>query len=257
MNNDILKKKYIEDKSENRKGLHIFRMIYFNNLFIKNMYVKNNIYLNNLVKNGYCVIENVLDEYTFNNLEKKVYNSLNSNNNDKYIINNKKIVNLFNLINNIKKDQYSFKLNIQKYNNEYDEQRNLHSDSLFPKIKCWLYINDIDNDNGSFKYVEKSTNISNNKMLKFYYNISNLDKNDPKFKNHTEYGINGKFGSPRVYINDSEKENEILEKMDLQKPTSMNYKKNTLVIANTFGFHKRGFCKMDNQRLMLEYILDI
>lgn len=198
---------------------------------------------------GYCVIKNILNNDLFKNIE----NDIITNNKKKIIIKDKKFINIINTLKG-NNNSYMLSLNLQEYNSEYDEQRNLHSDSPYPKFKCWIYINDINENNGAFQYVEYSNKITD-KMLDFYYNFSNLQRTDPNFINHTEHGKNGKIGSPRLFINNINNENLILKEMNLKPPISLNYPKNTLIIANTFGFHKRGFCKEKNRRIMLELLL--
>ena len=250
--NILEKKKFIDNYQQNNNGLHIYRIIKFNENFTNSLKnITNYKYVKDILDNGFSIIENILDPITFTRISDDIL----YNNKKKFNINCLNFVNTINILTNQNNKSYSLNLNHIQYNSSYDEQRNLHSDSPYPQLKCWIYINDISDNNGSFKYV-KHSNIVSEELLQFYYNFSILKRDDPNFINHTENGKAGKIGSPRIFINNIYNENKILKKLNLEEPTSLNYKKNTLVIANTFGLHKRGFCEKNNERLMLELVIN-
>ncbi len=105
-----------------------------------------------------------------------------------------------------------------------DPQRTLHSDTFHPTMKAWLFLDDVSDRNGPFTYVAGSHRLSF-KRLKWEYSNSvegSLLAN--------RYAARG---SLRVSDDD-------LESMGLEQPTVFNVPANTLIIANTNGFHRRG-----------------
>jgi len=109
-----------------------------------------------------------------------------------------------------------------------DEQKVLHSDIFSPAIKFWYFPDEVKLEYGPFNYVKNSVDLTE-PLLDFYYDQSNmiaLDKWDRKRdRSHPE-------GSMRIW-------DEELEQVGLER-TPVAVKANTLVIANVGGFHARG-----------------
>jgi len=107
---------------------------------------------------------------------------------------------------------------------KHDPQKHLHSDTFHPTMKYWFFLQDVGEEMAPFTYVEGSNRLTW-KRIKWEYKKS--------ISIHTEKALYSRRGSFRV------EENE-LEALGLPAPKSVCVSKNTLVIVNTFGFHRRG-----------------
>lgn len=105
-----------------------------------------------------------------------------------------------------------------------DPQKILHADTFQPTMKAWLFLEDVAMDQGPFTYVPGSNRLTW-KRLKWEYKKS-IDACS------REDGYSEK-GSLR--IDDAE-----LPLLDLPPARGFAVKANTLVIADTCGFHRRG-----------------
>ncbi len=118
---------------------------------------------------------------------------------------------------------------IQTIKNHYidgppDPQKNLHSDTFHPTTKSWFFFDDVSERNGPFTYVPGSHRLTL-KRLAWEYRKSISVSNDGD-----RYSANGSF---RITDADA-------KAMDLAPPKAFAVAANTLVIANTHGFHCRG-----------------
>ena len=126
---------------------------------------------------------------------------------------------------------------IQAIKNNYvqgadDPQKHLHSDTFHPTMKYWFFLQDVEHGMAPFTYVESSNRLTW-KRLKWEYKKSiSMDSES------INYSKNGSF---RI------KEEE-LEALGLPLPKEVCVAKNTLVIVNTFGFHRRGEAKEKSTR---------
>lgn len=116
-----------------------------------------------------------------------------------------------------------------------DPQKTLHSDTFHPTMKCWFFIDDVTLENGPFNYVPGSHKLTW-KYLKWHYRMSLSAKNATK--------VMHKKGSFRFTEND-------LKELGLPEPHAFTVKNNTLLIANTFGIHRRGDSLKKSTRLAL------
>lgn len=100
-----------------------------------------------------------------------------------------------------------------------DANSHWHVDTYHNTNKAWIYLTDVNLDNGPFNYIEGSNQFSFNRLLWEYVNSiqSFYQKNTPPF-----FAKKDKFNS--------------LEKKKIQ----FTCKKNSFLIANTHGFHRRG-----------------
>ncbi len=105
-----------------------------------------------------------------------------------------------------------------------DPQKALHSDTFHPTMKAWFFLDDVAEDGGPFTYVPGSNRFTR-KRLAWEYRRSLAAKSDPD--GYSERG------SLRVDPDD-------LKALDLPNPVALSVRKNTLVVANTCGFHCRG-----------------
>ncbi|MBX2885808.1 MAG: phytanoyl-CoA dioxygenase family protein [Granulosicoccus sp.] len=105
-----------------------------------------------------------------------------------------------------------------------DPQKNLHSDTFHPTMKSWYFLDDVDESNGPFTYVPGSGRLSLAR-LKWEYR-----KSIECSRGGDRYSANGSF---RITDADA-------AEMQLQPAKAFKVNANTLVIANTHGFHCRG-----------------
>jgi len=105
-----------------------------------------------------------------------------------------------------------------------DPQKSLHSDTFHPTMKYWFFLQDVGHNMAPFTYVEGSNKLTL-KRLKWEYKKS--------IGIHREQAAYAKNGSFRI-------EEHELKALNLPPATEVCVSKNTLVIVNTFGFHRRG-----------------
>ncbi|HBR97110.1 MAG TPA: phytanoyl-CoA dioxygenase [Gammaproteobacteria bacterium] len=105
-----------------------------------------------------------------------------------------------------------------------DPQKTLHSDTFHPTMKSWFFLDAVDERNGPFTYVPGSHRLSLARLRwEYRKSIAVSQGGDPYSRN----------GSLRATLAD-------LEAMQLPAPCALKVPSNTLVIANTHGFHCRG-----------------
>lgn len=111
-----------------------------------------------------------------------------------------------------------------------DPETDLHTDTFFNTHKAWLYMNDVDIENGPFVFVPKTHNIFLNGRLEKERMFS-ID-------------INSK-GSRRIKY----------EELENLKLTEKIYtcKENTLLLANTLGYHRRMRGEFGFDRLTIAF----
>lgn len=105
-----------------------------------------------------------------------------------------------------------------------DPQKNLHSDTFHPTMKSWYFLDDCNADNGPFTYLPGSQRLSMSRLKWEYRKSITISENGDK------YSSNGSFRATP----------EDLVSMGMGKPVGLCVPANTLVIANTHGFHRRG-----------------
>lgn len=105
-----------------------------------------------------------------------------------------------------------------------DPQKNLHADTFHPTIKAWLFLHEVKQGEGPFTYVPGSHRLSRGRLRWEHQQSQRAGK--------LRDGYSEK-GSLRI----SEAE---LTACGLAAPVSLAVQPNTLVIADTRGFHRRG-----------------
>ena len=114
-----------------------------------------------------------------------------------------------------------------------DPQRHLHSDTFHATMKAWLFLDEVGDHNGPFTYVAGSHKLTW-KRLKWEYHKS--------VEGSSQANSYGSRGSLRVADNE-------LEAMGMPAPGLFKVPANTLVIADTHGFHRRGAASEKSNRL--------
>jgi len=105
-----------------------------------------------------------------------------------------------------------------------DPQKNLHSDTFHPTMKSWYFLDDCNSDNGPFTYLPGSQRLTLARLKWEYKKSITISQQGDK------YSSNGSFRATP----------EDLLSMGMGKPIGLSVPANTLVIANTHGFHRRG-----------------
>lgn len=105
-----------------------------------------------------------------------------------------------------------------------DPQTALHADTFHPTVKSWLFITDVAEDEGPFVYVAGSHRMSSERLAwektRSIQASSRLDRLSSR-------------GSLRI-------QPEELSALGLPEPRAFAVPANTLVVADTSGFHARG-----------------
>lgn len=112
---------------------------------------------------------------------------------------------------------------LAKASGNKDPQSDLHSDTFHATAKAWLFLNDVGEDDGPFCYVKGSHKMTQQRLAWEKVISTSIDSVDNAYSRR---------GSMRVSP-------EQLQGMGYPQPTKMVVKANTLVVANTHGFHAR------------------
>jgi hypothetical protein len=114
-----------------------------------------------------------------------------------------------------------------------DPQCDLHSDTFHATAKAWLFLTDVDEDDGPFCYVAGSHEISKARYAWEKSVSTTLDSIENTYSRR---------GSLRLA-------QEQLSALGYPQPTRMVVKANTLIIADTHGFHARCASVKDTTRI--------
>ena len=254
--------KFIDNKPLNQDGLHIYRTILSNRIYLNRKQTTNQ-NVTTFTQTGFLVIEDFLTKKEFDNLENLFVTKIKPRKTNNYItrvdgrqflkrnISFEKLIKDCCKINNFLFEQPRVEF-WNLIHEENDPQGKFHSDTFQPTCKFWLFLEDIDETKGPFNYVPNSHLLSETR-LKWDYENSTMNKDTDIWKKRIQAG--GKPGSFRVHENSTtEEEEQTIKKMGFQAIPIVG-KKNTLVVANTFGFHKRGTATAGTHRetLSIEY----
>ncbi len=105
-----------------------------------------------------------------------------------------------------------------------DPQTALHADTFHPTVKAWLFLTDVAADAGPFTYVPGS-HVLTPERLAWEHRMSLAARQSPN--------VEIRQGSFRITA-------EELAALNLGPPQVFAVPANTLVVADTFGFHARG-----------------
>lgn len=116
-----------------------------------------------------------------------------------------------------------------------DPQKDFHADTFHPTMKAWLFLDDVDDVNGPFNYVSGSHRLSWAR-LKWEY------------QNSIEGSRLGNTYARRGSLRISEAQ---LRSNGFGPPKAFKVPANTLVMADTFGFHRRGEARSNSSRMAI------
>lgn len=115
-----------------------------------------------------------------------------------------------------------------------DPQVRPHADTFHSSMKAWLFLEDVEPGNGAFSYVRGSHRLTPERLAWHHEVANSLEHRDRLTRR-------GSFrASP-----------EELAQMGLPAPEELAVKANTLVVADTYGFHARGPSGPDLSRVEL------
>jgi len=262
INNIYSNSKFIDRENLNKAGLHVYRTILSNRIYLarKNPINKE---ANKFLETGFLIIEDFLDAKEFENLRNLFVQKIKPKKNSHYITRvdgtnflrrNRKLETLIKDCARV--NNFSFgDPRVEFWNlihEKNDPQSKFHSDTFQPTCKFWLSLEDIDYSKGPFVYVPNSHLLSETR-LQWDYENSIMKKDSKMWKKRIQVG--GKPGSFRVHENSTiDEELKTVMAMGF-KTMPIVGKKNTLIAANTFGFHKRGLAvpKASRETLAIEY----
>jgi len=116
-----------------------------------------------------------------------------------------------------------------------DPQKDLHSDTFHPTMKAWYFLDDVPLETGPFNYAPGSHRLTL-KRLKWEYRRSiGIQQLENTYSRR---------GSMRASDRD-------IADMGYRPRQAISVKKNTLVVADTHGFHCRGQARRHARRLEL------
>ncbi|MCR0981984.1 phytanoyl-CoA dioxygenase family protein [Roseomonas populi] len=117
---------------------------------------------------------------------------------------------------------------------EDDPQTELHSDTFYPSMKAWLYLHDVPVEDGPFVYVPGSHRATPRRL--WWERASSLS--------WREGNGHHRRGSLRI-------SGEMLRRLGYGPPVTYAVPANTLVVADTYGFHARGPSSRPSTRVAL------
>jgi len=114
-----------------------------------------------------------------------------------------------------------------------DPQTALHADTFHPTVKAWLFLTDVAEDEGPFVYVPGSHRMTRERLAW---------EKDRSVRASKELDRLSSRGSLRV-------RREELSELGLPEPRTFAVPANTLVVADTSGFHARGLSARPSRRI--------
>jgi hypothetical protein len=114
-----------------------------------------------------------------------------------------------------------------------DPQTRLHADTFHPTVKAWFFLTDTGDDEGPFIYVPGSHRPTRRRLAW---------ERRRSIAAHGDRDFQSARGSPRVSIED-------LRRLGLGEPRVLTVPENTLIVADTMGFHARGISTRQSTRV--------
>ena len=116
-----------------------------------------------------------------------------------------------------------------------DLQKELHRDTFFRALKYWYFLRPVTPEDGPFEYVPGSHRLDPSRLR--WEQVTA----DAAIRHRRQPDVSGSF---RIHP-------EALADLGLPQPVSLHCRANTLVLADVFGFHRRGAALPGRQRLAL------
>lgn len=117
-----------------------------------------------------------------------------------------------------------------------DPQTSFHSDTFYSSAKAWLFLTDVDDSTGPFMYVPGSHKVDEKRLS--WEDYKSIQISEGKADELS------KRGSFRIHPDE-------LKQFGFAEPIKFNVKANTLLIADTFGFHARAEATKPSTRIEL------
>ena len=105
-----------------------------------------------------------------------------------------------------------------------DPQRDLHTDTFHPTVKAWLFLTDVTPDAMPFVYVRGSHRLTEERL---------------DWERRMSIRASEDAGQPETRLVRAVSRDELSD-LGLPQPERISAPANTLVVADTFGFHSRG-----------------
>jgi len=105
-----------------------------------------------------------------------------------------------------------------------DPQRDLHTDTFHPTVKAWLFLTDVTPEAMPFVYVPGSHRLTPQRL---------------EWERRMSIRASERAGQPETQLVRAVSRDELSE-LALPQPELISAPANTLVVADTFGFHARG-----------------
>ncbi|NNF77232.1 MAG: hypothetical protein HKN05_04310 [Rhizobiales bacterium] len=118
-----------------------------------------------------------------------------------------------------------------------DIQKDFHRDTFFSSMKFWYFIDEVTEENGPFMYVPGSHKLT----AKRIHWENRMAQAASDRKRETGRAGGGSFRISETHI----------AELGLPAPTSLTVPGNTMVIADTLGFHRRGDAVPGSRRLSI------
>jgi len=118
-----------------------------------------------------------------------------------------------------------------------DPQTRVHADTFHPTLKAFYFLEDVRLEDGPFCYVRGSHRLTPGRLA--------WEQAESLRRAASEDVLTAR-GSPRAAPAD-------LEAMGFAPPAPLDCRANTLVVADTFGFHARGVAQLSRPRLELSF----
>ena len=267
---EVIKKVYGNDKfilsqELNEMGLHIYRIMLSRKIYEKRMSLADNSYVKFFHENGYLVISDFLSEETIEFLSEDVDRMRKFSIGKRHIdfpqlqSMNPKLLDFIKMCVNVPylsldaPDGHPRTEIWHHRHHEKDPQYKFHTDTFQPTFKFWVYIEDITVDQGPLNIISNS-HIPTESRLAWDYENSIISPSDNLWNHRVQ--SNGQPGSFRIYENGSiENEEDELKRLGYNDIIEFDGKKNTLVAANTYAFHRRGLGLPNTERnsLSIQY----
>ena len=255
--------KFVDIRSLNELGLHLYRIILANKIYKKRGPVQSELG-QQFYEQGYLLVEDFLPEEEFNNIKSVFDRDVASSSAfgtkwafhpTQMFARNKNFYDLIKECARVKNFSHDAPKGIPRtefwnhFHDKEDPQYRYHTDTFQPTCKFWLYLEDIEVNQGPMNLIP-SSHVCDEKRLKWDYENSLLTRGSTLWGYRVQK--NGNPGSFRILEGSTEEEERSeLQRLGYSTNKIMVGKKNTLLAANTYCFHKRGIGEKNSHRRTL------